>query len=185
MLNKQLGDGMISNIFKENGINTFDSACEWVRALPYRRNTTKEDKLIVLKESCGTCSSKHELIKRLAEENDIKECKLVLCIFKMSAINTPKIRAVLEDYDLDFFPEAHIYVTINGVVNDLTFPENPELLYLNDVLFTEEISADQILTYKVEKHQAFMKEWIGENRVLYSFEELWGIRERCIEVLSL
>lgn len=185
MLDKQLRNGIISNTFRERGISTFDSACKWVRALPYKRNSTKEDKLIVLKESCGTCSSKHELIKRLAVENGIEECKLVLCLFKMSAFNTPKIKSVLDEFGLDYFPEAHTYITINGVVNDLTFPENPELLYLKDVLYREEITADQISTYKAETHKAFMKRWIGENEGAFSFEEMWKIRERCIGVLSL
>ena len=185
MLDKQLGNGIISNTFRQKGINTFDSACEWVRALPYKRNSTKEDKFIVLKESCGTCSSKHELIKRLAVENGIDECKLVLCMFKMSAFNTPRIKSVLDEFGLDYIPEAHTYITIDGVVNDLTFPEKQELLYLKDVLYTEVITADQILSYKVETHMAFMKKWIEENEVAYSFERLWGIREKCIEVLSL
>jgi len=179
-----LHDGAISNAFRARGILAFQEACEWVRSLAYKRNSTKEDALIVLKESCGTCSSKHELIKRLAEENGLEDCKLVLCMFKMSAANTPKVEAVLRRYGLDYIPEAHTYITLNGEVLDLTFPENPELSYLQDILFTEYISADQIRNYKEKTHKTYLREWGENSDALYTFEELWKIREECIEVLA-
>ena len=184
-MNNQFGDGPFSAYFKERGIESFDSACEWVRTLPYKRNSTKTDPFIVLKESCGTCSSKHELIKRLADENGITDCVLVLCMFKMSSYNTPKVKGVLDDKGLEYIPEAHTYIQLDGEVNDLTFPEKPALLYLEDVLFTEEITADQIQEYKVERHKKYLKKWVEDGNVHYSFEELWEIREECIRVLAL
>lgn len=183
-MDRALGNGIISNNFKELGLFEFREACEWVRALPYKRNSTKRDPHIVLKERCGTCSSKHELIKRLAEENDIKDCKLILCIFKMSGHNTPKVKSLLDDYELSYIPEAHSYITLKGVVHDLTFPENPELLYQNDILHKEEISTDQIQSYKFETHKAYLKNWTIEGQSPYSFEELWSIREACIAALT-
>ena len=184
LLDKPLGKGLISDVFKKKGISTFEDAFKWVNGLPYNRNSTKEDVLIVLKESCGTCSSKHELIKRLAEENDIMGCSLVLCMFKMAAINAPRVKSVLDKYGLEYIPEAHTYLTINGEVVDLTFPDNPELLYLKDILFTEEITADQIKVYKAETHRAYIRKWGRESGIPYDFEELWGIREECIAELS-
>lgn len=181
----QLGHGPLSNSFSERDVYTFNDACEWVRALPYKRNSTKEDKFIVLKEACGTCSSKHELIKRLAEENKIDDCVLVLCMFKMSGYNTPKGKSVLDAYGLEYIPEAHTYIVLGGEVNDLTFSDEPELLYLEDILFTEEISADQIRGYKVKSHKAYLKKWGEIKESPYTFEELWGIREECIGALSL
>ena len=159
-------------------------ACEWVRALPYKRNSNKEDNLIVLKEACGTCSSKHELIKRLSEENGIDDCRLILCMFKMSSNNTPKVASVLSAYGLDYIPEAHTYITLNGVAHDFTFPGNPELLYQDDILYMEEILADQIKSYKVETHKAYLNKWIKEVQSPYSFQEIWEIREACIASLS-
>ncbi len=179
----QLGNEPISRAFKKRGVFTFNAACEAVRVLAYGRNSTKEDTIIVLKESCGTCSSKHELVKRLAEENKVDDCVLVLCMFKMSAVNTPKVKAVLDELGLDYIPEAHTYITLNGEVKDLTFPNDPAMLYQKDILYREEISVDQIKTYKVETHRAYLKKWGEENEIPYTFEELWGIRERCIGVL--
>ncbi len=183
-MDKILENGPISKAFGERGIFTFREACEWVRSLAYKRNTTKDDALIVLKESCGTCSSKHELIKRLAEENGIESCQLVLCMFKMSATNTPKVGPVLSHYGVEYIPEAHTYITINNEVHDLTFPENPELLYQKDILFTECISSEQIRDYKAKKHRAYLREWRDKDNVPFTIEELWMIREECIALLA-
>ena len=184
MMGSILGNGIISSHFKELGIFEFKAACEWVKSLPYQRNSTKEDYLIVLKECVGTCSSKHELIKRLSVENDIDDCKLILCMFRMSGNNTPKVKSILDEYGLSYIPEAHTYISLNGVVYDLTFPSNPELLYQNDILFTEEITADQIKTYKVELHKNYLKKWIKDSQSTYTFQEVWNIREACIVALS-
>lgn len=179
-----LGNFPISNKFKELGVFKFNDACEWVRSLPYRRNSIKEDPLIVLNEKCGTCSSKHELIKRLAEENNFSGCKLILCIFKMSSLNTPGVETVLGKYDLSYIPEAHVYIILDGKIHDLTFPGNPKLLYQNDIIHTEEIVADQIRSYKVESHKTFIKNWLKKFHTSYSFQAMWSIREECISALS-
>ena len=183
--NRILGDGVISKAFKALGVEHFDTACEFVNGLPYKRNSTKSDPLIVLKESCGTCSSKHGIIKRLAVENEISDCKLILCMFKMSSLNTIAVAPVLNSYGLEYIPEAHTYVEIDGSICDLTFPDTKDLAYQKDVLFTEEISADQLKSYKLEKHQAYMRNWMQEEKLSYSFEELWAIREECIFALSV
>ncbi len=179
-----LGDGPLSMAFRQRGLITFDEACAAVKSLEYRRNSTKDDPLIVLKESCGTCSSKHQLIKRLAEENLMVNSRLILCMFKMSASNTRKIGSVLKKHGLEYIPEAHTYISVDGQIKDLTFPGDLELTYLNDVLFEEEISADQILYYKEATHKAFLKEWGEKEEIELTFEELWRIREECIEFLS-
>jgi hypothetical protein len=183
-MSKALGNGKFSNALKEKGNLTFGDACLWVKALPYKRNSEKSDVLVVIKESCGTCSSKHELIKRLADEIYIEGCQLMLCIFKMSGANTPKVRSVLEKFDLDYILEAHTYMVMQGCNYDFTFPGNSEFLYLRDVLVSEEIIADQITTYKTVAHKAFLKKWSQENEIPYAIEELWQIRELCIASLS-
>ncbi|MEM9548349.1 MAG: hypothetical protein AAGA77_20365 [Bacteroidota bacterium] len=179
-----LGAGLISRAFKQRGVTTFEEACNLVQSLEYRRNSTKDDFEIVLKESCGTCSSKHQLIKKLAEENEILDCKLILCMFKMSDLNTPKIAVALKKYGLNYIPEAHTYITINGQIKDLTFPEGSDMTFLEDVLYEEEISADQIRYYKEETHKAYLKEWRVSEKMELTFEELWGVREECIGLLS-
>jgi hypothetical protein len=179
-----LGSGIISTKFKEIEIFEFSDACEWIRKLPYKRNSNKTDPLIVIKEKCGTCSSKHEVIKRLSVENNIQDCRLILCIFKMSSYNTPKIKSVLEKYGLDFIPEAHTYIRLNGESHDYTFPDSPENLYLKDVVYEEKITADQIEFYKTQTHKRYIKRWIKKDESSYSLKEIWAIREACISALS-
>lgn len=179
-----LGFGDISMAFRQKGIFSFSKACQFINDLPYRRNSTKDDVLVVLKEDCGTCSSKHELIKRLADENSIKDCALVLCIFKMTAKNTPGIEGVLKKAEMDYIPEAHTYITLKGKIFDFTFPEQSELSFLNDVLHTEIIEANQIRTYKAEAHRKYLKTWLNEEGIDLSLEEVWNIREDCIHALS-
>jgi len=183
-LEDKLGSGPFSEAFKKVNAFTFKMACTWVQSLPYKRNSTKDNPFIVLQESCGTCSSKHELIKRLADENQIEGCELILCMFKMSADNTPKVKPILQKYGLDYIPEAHTFIRLDGDIVDLTFPDKPELLYLDDIIYEEKIEADQIRAYKAETHRSFMEKWGKENGLEYDFEELWKIREECIEILS-
>lgn len=176
--------GPISHTFSQKGISEFKHACEWVQQLPYHRNSTKEDHLIVLKEMQGTCSSKHELIKRLAEENELLGCSLVLCMFKMSGLNTPKIGDVLSHYGLDYIPEAHTYILLDDEILDLTFPEKPPLDYLKEVIFTKKISADQIKHFKSSTHRSYLRQWVDQESLPYSLKEIWEIREECIQRLS-
>ena len=184
-LKTKLTDGIFSTAFKKKGIFEFGEACEWVRQSPYKRNTETGDQINVINEGCGTCSSKHELIKRLADECELKDCCLVLCMFKMTSENTPKVRTVLELYGLQYIPEAHTYISINGEVNDFTFPENPELVYQKDILYTEVISADQIKTYKSATHREYLKKWLEREQIPFSFQEIWEVREACIAALSV
>lgn len=183
-MNQELGSGVLSTAFKERGIHSFIEACEWIRQLPYKRNNAESDPFRVIHENCGTCSSKHELIKRLAEENGIANCSLVLCMFRMNGSNTPKVKSILELNKMKYIPEAHTYITMNGEVQDYTFPDNPDLLYLKDVIYTEEITAEQIKKYKSETHKRFIQEWIVRENISKSFQEIWIIRESCIQALS-
>lgn len=184
VLDYKLGDGMISSAFKLKGVYHFEAACEWVKGLSYGRNLNKKDPLIVLKELRGTCSSKHALIKRLADEIGISDLKLMLCIFKMSASNTPKVQPILEEYGLEYIPEAHNYLKLDGRVLDLTFSGEANHSFLNDVLYEEEIEAEQIIGYKLAFHKKYLSDYVKENSIGYSLVELWDIREACIKVLS-
>lgn len=180
----RLGSGPFSSAFTELGIDTFEEACAWVKRLTYKRNSITSNPLKVVDEKCGTCSSKHELIKRLADENGIHECKLVLCIFNMNGINTPKIKSIIYEHHLSFLPETHTYVVINNKIQDFTFSDNSELLFLKDVVLTEEISPDQIATYKTNFHKNYINQWIKDEKMEMSFDEIWKVREACIEALS-
>jgi len=174
------GKGKISRAFESLDLHAFEEACRWVKSLPYQRNSTKEDDLIVIKEKRGTCSSKHQVIKRLAEESGVKNCELILCMFKMNAENMPSVSHILEKYKLTYIPEAHTYILKDGKIMDLTFPDQTELTFLDDILFTEAITADQIKSYKVKAHKAYLADWIKTDSIDYTLEEIWDIREQCV-----
>jgi hypothetical protein len=51
----------------------------------------------------------------------------------------------------------------------------------------EEITIEpyQVGDFKVNYHKEYLKNWLNENGLSHTFEELWEIREKCIENLSL
>jgi hypothetical protein len=100
----------ISTYFKNQQCSTFEDAQQFVRALPYGRNSNKHDDMIVCKEVQGTCSTKHVLLKQLAIENNWHDVQLMLGIFMMDKNNTPSIAKVLQQYNLSAIPEAHNYL---------------------------------------------------------------------------
>ncbi|OYU84688.1 MAG: hypothetical protein CFE24_05145 [Flavobacterium sp. BFFFF2] len=65
-------------------ISHFQQAADFVKQLPYGRNLDKENLVSVLSDGCGTCSSKHALIKQLAIENQFESLKLCMGLFKMN-----------------------------------------------------------------------------------------------------
>ena len=90
--------GGISREFLNGNILSFQDAAILVKELRYKRNKNKEDLLAVFSDNCGTCSTKHALLKKLADENGCNKIKLILGIFKMNAENTPSVKKTLEKY---------------------------------------------------------------------------------------
>lgn len=112
-----------SALFIERGATDFAQACDFIRALPYRRNSGKTDPSIIFRENCGTCSTKHAALFLLAQENEIRGVQLMLGIYRMNRQNTPGIGDTLEKNGIEFLPEAHNYLRVNGEILDCTGPE--------------------------------------------------------------
>lgn len=55
---------------------------------------------------------------------------------------------------------------------------------MNDILEEREIEPEQVNVFKVELHKKYLKNWMAENSTDMSFEEIWGIREKCIKKLE-
>ena len=55
---------------------------------------------------------------------------------------------------------------------------------MEDLFFEEEIVPDQVLDYKRKLHQNFLKKWIKNEKIDYTFKKIWSIREEGIEILS-
>jgi hypothetical protein len=176
----------ITRAFVSAGANDFRAAARYVHALPYGRNSSRTDPLIVIREKRGTCSTKHALLARLALEQRI-EIALVIGIYRMTERNTPGVGRVLAASGLEYVPEAHCYLRYLGDRIDVTReiaggPAEPIARFL----YEEEISPEQIGEYKIALHQRWMRDWIASldaPRGLGS-DELWKIREACIAALG-
>ena len=103
----------------------------------------------------------------------------------MDANNTPGIGPVLDRYGLSRVPEAHCYLTHNGVRVDLTHDGGSAAKPIEHFLYEETISPEGIGTYKTSLHERFLKDWSSspDSRGL-GWRELLSIREECIAALS-
>ncbi len=183
-MNFKLLHGRISDLFLERGIPDFQQAAAFIRSLPYKRNSSKEDISIVLRENCGTCSTKHAVLAALAIENKIPGVQLFLGMFRMNSVNTPRVGEVLENAGLAYIPEAHNYLRVNGDILDCTVAREG-FLFIDDLLEEKEILPAQVGDYKIQYHQEFLRRWLHENPAIkLTFAELWAIREQCIQNLS-
>jgi hypothetical protein len=179
-------DGPASNHFRQCSIADFRQAAEYIRQLPYGRNTDKTDLLTVFKDNCGTCSTKHALLKLICNENEITDIKLFIGLFRMSGNTTPEVADTLARYNLAYIPEAHCYLRYRGEQLDYTKPRFTAPDFEDHLLIETEITPSQITSFKVEWHMSYLEGWLKKNLgIPYSLNELWSIREECIAALSV
>ncbi|TCK85677.1 hypothetical protein [Albibacterium bauzanense] len=178
-------NGEISREFLSRNMFTFYQAIEFIRNLSYGRNLNKEDLITVFTDNKGTCSTKHAVLKQLAHENHFNDIKLMLGVFKMNAKNTPKVAQTLTENNLKYIPEAHNYLKYKSEFFDFTKPNVSSSDFLNDLFFETEIQPNEITRDKVQIHRSFLVNWLNENSDIgYSLDEIWRIREQCIQNLS-
>jgi len=174
----------VSTRFKNLGIDSFEAACDYICRLPYGRNANKLDPTTVFTDGRGTCSTKHALLKLLADENGRPDIKLYTGIFRMQQNNTPQIGVVLNKYNMAYMPEAHCYLKYNNGVYDFTSPAALAKSFLRDLVEEIEITPQQITDHKIAYHQKYLNRWLAETDIPYTFQEVWIIREECIAQLS-
>ena len=162
----------------------FQETINFVKQIPYGRNSNREDFSLVISENKGTCSSKHAYLKDFADKNNIPNVQLFIGIYKMNEQNT-KIGSILSDNFLDFIPEAHCYLKIDGKTVDVTSKDADFDKIKSHLLEEIEIEPYEVADYKVDYHQNFIKKWLLEIKSKFSFDEIWKIREKCIEKLSI
>ena len=177
--------GRISKEFVDRNILTFNQATLFVKELAYGRNADINNLASVFADNCGTCSTKHALIKRLADENNFETVKLIVGLFRMNKINTPEISATLLQNNLEFIPEAHCYLKIEELILDLTKINSKPTDFLDDLIEEIEISPEQITEYKVNYHKNYLVTWLDNNKQInLSLNDIWKIREQCIQDLA-
>jgi hypothetical protein len=170
--------------FLRRSIFDFESAAVFIRNLPYGRNANKQNLETVFSDGCGTCSTKHALLKQLAIENDQDEIKLFIGLFKMNGVNTPEVRPILRKNHLEYIPEAHCYLKHQGVILDCTKANSKPSDFIDDLIEEMEISPDQITDYKINYHKNYLKTWLMETGHELPLDDLWRIREACIQSLA-
>ncbi len=181
---KLTSDDQLTQLVKHNGVETWNALTEFVRTLPYGRNSNRKDFSLVLSERKGTCSSKHALLKRIADLNHIPDIDLFIGIYKMTELNTPKIGNELSKNSMAYIPEAHCYLKINGIPTDFTSQQSDFKKIENDIIQEQRIEPDQVTDYKVEYHKAFLNRWLKDTKANMTFDEIWRIREQCINNLT-
>jgi len=174
----------VSTLFTERELFTFSDAALYIKSLPYKRNSNKNDIACVLKDSYGTCSTKHALLHQLAIENMQGDFKLMMGIYKMGIKNTPRIASVLAEYELDYIPEAHNYLKYHNLILDFTNKKSSPRDFMEDLLEEREITPLQITEFKANYHKSYISRWLKEEDIPYSVKQLWDIREKCIKTLS-
>lgn len=177
--------GQISKEFTDRNIVTFKQASLFIRQLAYGRNAEKNNLATVFTDNCGTCSTKHALLKRLADENEFEKVKLIVGLFKMNKKNTPQVSSTLQKYNLEYIPEAHCYLKFEDKIIDLTKLNSKPTDFLDELIEEIEIIPEQITDFKVNYHKNYLASWLDKNKQInLSLNELWEIREECIQKLS-
>lgn len=174
----------LTTLIKDQQIYNWSDLIEFIRNLPYGRNSNREDLTLVIKENKGTCSSKHALLKKVAELNNFENVKLILGIYKMNNLNTPKIGNILLENGLAYIPEAHCYLELNNQRIDITTGKSDIENIMNYLVEETEIEPDQVSKYKVEYHKKYMQDWLLETNISLGIENVWEIREQCIKKLE-
>jgi hypothetical protein len=178
--------GDISDAFIQVGSLDYRAAARFISQLPYGRNSTGSDPLIVMHERRGTCSTKHALLHRLAMEQGMNVV-LVIGIYEMHQRNTPGVGPILKKFGLVSLLEAHCYLRFRGNRIDVTREidaDPPEAIAR--FLHEENITPEQIGDYKTTLHRQFLRRWIAETGTAgeRDLNEMWRIREECIAALS-
>jgi thiol-disulfide isomerase/thioredoxin len=177
--------GIISKEFINRNILTFKQALLFVKQLDYGRNEDKNNLATVFTDNCGTCSTKHSLLKKLADENNFEEVKLLVGLFKMNKVNTPEISKTLQRNQLEYIPEAHCYLKFEDQILDLTKINSDPTDFLDDLIEEIEILPEQITDYKVNYHKNYLVNWLDNNKEInLSLNDIWKIREQCIQDLA-
>jgi hypothetical protein len=177
--------GEISMEFRARDIFTFQQAALLVRQIPYGRNKDKHNLVSLFADHCGTCSTKHALLKTLADEHNFSQIRLFIGLFRMSAKNTPKVGTTLRRHKLAYIPEAHCYLKYEGRILDFTKTSAMPADFSLDLIEEIEISPEQICDYKVNYHKNYLSAWLAVNDHLHlTPDELWEIREQCIQDLA-
>ena len=174
----------LTELAKSNGIGSWNQLTEFIKKLPYGRNENRTDVGLVLSEKKGTCSSKHALLKSIADLNNVPNIDLIIGIYRMTELNTPKIGTELSKNSMEYIPEAHCYLKVNGIRIDFTTKKSEFKKIEKDIIQEKKIEPKQVAIFKVDYHKKFIQRWLKETNSEFTFDQVWQIREKCIANLT-
>lgn len=111
--------GIVAQAFFSRNLETFKQACQWIKDLPYGSNSSTEDSLILFEENCGTCTTKHGIVARLAQELDLDVYKN-LGFYRLNDEIVNGVNSLLEPHGLSFIPQIHCFLEYGKFKVDLT-----------------------------------------------------------------
>lgn len=111
--------GIVTQAFFSRNLGTFRQACQWIKDLPYGSNSSTEDSLILFEENCGTCTTKHGIIARLAQELGLDVYKN-LGFYRLNDEIVTGVNSLLEPHGLSFIPQIHCFLEYGKFKIDLT-----------------------------------------------------------------
>jgi hypothetical protein len=177
--NASLSNLPISSRFRLKGVSTFHQACDFVWKLPYGR-TIDQGLIAVFHEGKGTCSSKHRLLKALADELGIDGIELIVGIYLMNENNTPGVGSVLGRNEFNSIPEAHCYLRYENRRIDLTRSEIVASEPINEFLVEVAVEAEKLPEFKQPFHYQYVVDNYGNDQA----KAVWDCREQCIVALG-
>ncbi len=182
----QLEEGQFSQQFRERGITMFSAACAFIENLPYGRISDRDKLELVLTENRGTCSSKHGILARLCEENNLEEIELIAGIFLMSPETHVELTDFFKDKPYNNLPEMHCFFRLSTHDRyDFTSKNNRLALIEPKLIREQRIEPHQTGDWKEKIHQDYLRRWVARKPELnLTFDEIWAQREECIRLLS-
>jgi len=176
------GDSLCDAIIA-SGFDRLDQLAGHVQGLPYRRPLQLSHPLAVLREGCGTCSSKHLLIARAAQASGRFDVMLTVGVYDMDDNNTPGVGRVLTAAGVLSLPEAHCYLTVDHQRLDFTGLPRGRRSVFSALLQEHFPSPDALIERKAAVHRQAIAEWALRNDM--SSDQAWALREACIDALTV
>jgi hypothetical protein len=176
--------GSYQKHLENEGISTLHQLVDFVRALPYGRTPSRENFSELFEYQKGTCSTKHAFLAEVCLLNHQDEVELMVGIFLMNEDYSSKIKPILDQYDLKAIPEAHCYLRYQGQRYDFTSKHSKATDFEQTLVREQRCDPNQVGDWKPMIHQHFIGAWLQRNQLPFSLDQLWKIREECINSLS-
>ena len=164
--------GEISKKFLELGIKSFKHACMFIHKLEYGYNSNYDDEMILFKEKKGTCTTKHAVIAKLAEELNLPLFKNV-GVYKFTEEICTGTNQILKKYDIPYVPMVHCFLAYEEFKFDLTEGNNNG----KNRSIENFIQVEKVIPFISRKDEYLILKKVLKDKILPS-KEMEGIKEK-------